>query len=114
MTFSSQFYDTNRLDIWLSYEENMNESSIWWGTVYALKNNSAIAKENENSHKPGKHSEVPAVAWWQIGNEVIFRIFSLEEYFLLHLELKALQSPFVLLVQTFLELLILIFLLAQI
>ena len=75
MTFSSQFYDTNRLDIWISYEENMNESSIWWGTVYALKNNSAIAKENDNSHKPGKHSEVPAVAWWQIGNEVTFRFF---------------------------------------
>ena len=73
MTFSSQFYDTNRLDIWMSYEENMNESSIWWGTVYALKNNSAIARENDNSHKPGKHSEVPAVAWWQIGNEVTFR-----------------------------------------
>ena len=70
VTFSSQFYDTNRLDIWMSYEENMNQSSIWWGTVYALKNNSAIDREHENSSKPGKHSEVPAVAWWQIGNEV--------------------------------------------
>ena len=54
----------------MSYEENMNQSSIWWGTVYALKNNSAIDREHENSSKPGKHSEVPAVAWWQIGNEV--------------------------------------------
>ena len=44
VTFSSQFYDTNAVDIWLSYGENMNQSSVWWGTVYADRNLTALAR----------------------------------------------------------------------
>ena len=54
----------------MSYDQNMNESSVWWGTVYADKNMTAVEKESENEHKPGKHESIPAVAWWQIGNDV--------------------------------------------
>ena len=51
MTFSSQFYDTNKMDVWMSHEENMNQSSVWWGTVYADKNLTAIDNERENMQK---------------------------------------------------------------
>ena len=54
----------------MSYDQNMNESSVWWGTVYAEKNLTAVNSTYENEHKPGKHESIPAVAWWQIGNEV--------------------------------------------
>ena len=71
VTFSNQFYNTNNVDIWRSYDEDMNQSSVWWGTVYAERNLTALMKENENSHRPGKHSAIPAVAWWQIGDKVV-------------------------------------------
>ena len=71
VTFSSQFYDTNAVAIWLSYGENMNQSSVWWGTVYADRNLTALARESENMARPGKHSAIPAVAWWQIGDKVV-------------------------------------------
>ena len=80
----------------------MNESSIWWGTVYGEMNKytpvsqgcilanpsekytplqhkqllrtticrTAIDQERPHMNKPGKHTSIPAVAWWQIGNEV--------------------------------------------
>ena len=70
MTFSSQFWDTNKVDVWMSYNEDMNQSSVWWGTVFADKNTSAIDRERENMQKPGKLESIPAVAWWQIGNDV--------------------------------------------
>ncbi len=54
----------------MSYDQNMNQSSVWWGTVYADKNLDAVEKEFENEHKPGKHESIPAVAWWEIGNDV--------------------------------------------
>ena len=54
----------------MSYDQNMNESSIWWGTIYAERNLTAMEKESENQYKPGKLPDIPAVAWWQIGNDV--------------------------------------------
>ena len=30
----------------------------------------AIDQERPHMNKPGKHTSIPAVAWWQIGNEV--------------------------------------------
>ena len=84
--------------MWLSHDQNMNESSIWWGTVYGEMNKytpvnqgcifakytplqhkqllrtticrTAIDQERPHMNKPGKHTSIPAVAWWQIGNEV--------------------------------------------
>ena len=50
----------------------MNESSIWWGTIYAERNLTAMERESENQYKPGKLPDIPAVAWWQIGNDVKF------------------------------------------
>jgi len=69
--YSSKFYETNQVDIWLTYDQNMNQSSIWWGTVYAKRNLSAMAKEGDNMYKPGKPSQIANVAWWQIGDKVI-------------------------------------------
>jgi len=71
VTFTSQFYDTNMVDIWLSYEENMNQSSVWWGTVFAQQNRTAMEKEHDNMNKPGKTGVVPAVSWWKAGDQVI-------------------------------------------
>jgi len=71
VTFTSQFYDTNMVDIWLSYEENMNQSSVWWGTVFAKQNRTAMDRESGNMGKPGKPNVVPAVSWWLAGEDVI-------------------------------------------
>ena len=71
VTFTSKFYDTNMVDVWLDYEENMNQSSIWWWTIYAERNLTAIDKESSNMGKPGKPGAVPAVSWWQVGDSVL-------------------------------------------
>ena len=71
VTFTSQYYDTNRVDIWARYQENMNTSSIFWGTVYAERNVTAMDLEHDNYHKPGKPGEIPAVSWWQLGDDVV-------------------------------------------
>jgi len=71
VTFTSQFYDTNMVDIWRSYEENMNQSSVWWGTVFAKQNRTAMDREHDNMGKPGKPNVVPAVSWWLVGDDVL-------------------------------------------
>ena len=75
VTFTSQFYDTNTVDVWLKYEENMNQSSVFWGTVYAKRNLTAMAAENDNLHGNGKYQSIPAVSWWQVGNDVSYYLF---------------------------------------
>ena len=71
VTFTSKFYDTNMVDIWLDYQENMNQSSIWWYTIYADRNLTAIGQESDNMGRPGKPGAVPAVSWWQVGDSVL-------------------------------------------
>ena len=71
VVFSNSFYDTNQVDIWERYEENMNQSSVWWDTVFSERNITAMAKEQENMYKPGKPAFIPNVAWWQLGNDVL-------------------------------------------
>ena len=66
-----KFYDTNMVNIWLSYEENMNQSSIWWGTIYAERNRSAMDLEGDNMYGHDRPSAVSAVSWWQLGDEVL-------------------------------------------
>ena len=69
--FTSKFYDTNMVQIWLDYEENMNQSSIWWGTIYAERNRSAMDLEGDNMYGHDRPSAVSAVSWWQLGDEVL-------------------------------------------
>ena len=69
--FTSKFYDTNMVQIWLDYEENMNQSSIWWGTIYAERNRSAMDLEGGNMYADGRPSVVSAVSWWQLGDDVL-------------------------------------------
>ena len=71
VTFTSKFYETNMVDIWLDYEQNMNVSSIWWGTIFADRNLTAMQKEGGNMGRPGKPGAVPAVSWWQVGDDVL-------------------------------------------
>ena len=70
VTFSSQFYDTTMVEVWLKYDQNMNQSSVFWGTIYGERNRTAMDLESPNIYKPGKHTAIPAVAWWQIGKDV--------------------------------------------
>ena len=71
VVFSSRFYDTNQVDIWERYEENMNQSSVWWGTVYADQNLTAKETESSNMNQAGKPGMIPNVAWWQLDNDVL-------------------------------------------
>ena len=66
-----RYYDTDHVELWRRYSENMNQSSIWWGTVYATRNLSAIAKEGPLLHDMYQPGSVPAVSWWQVGDEVL-------------------------------------------
>ena len=70
VTFSSQFYDTTMVEVWLKYDQNMNQSSVFWGTIYGERNRTAMDLESPNIYKPGKHTAIPAVAWWKIGKDV--------------------------------------------
>ena len=68
-----RYYDTSSVELWRRYSENMNQSSVWWGTVFATQNLSAIentgpVREDIGHTRPGS---VPAVAWWQVGREVL-------------------------------------------
>merc|ERR1711963_201215 len=49
----------------------MNQSSVYWGCIYASQNQTAIEKEIQNMYKPGKSSMVPNVAWWRVGKEAL-------------------------------------------
>jgi len=71
VTFSGKYYDSNIRQIWENYEEDMNQSSVYWGCIYADQNRTAIDKEGSNMYADGKPSMVPAVAWWKVGNEVL-------------------------------------------
>merc|ERR1719402_194110 len=71
VSFTSRFYDTDHVELWRRYSENMNQSSVWWGTVFATRNLSAIAKEGPLLHDMYQPGSVPAVAWWQVGDEVL-------------------------------------------
>ena len=75
----------------MSYDQNMNESSIWWGTIYAERNLTAMERESENQYKPGKLPDIPAVAWWQIGNDVK-SVFSVNSFLILILLLKVVAT----------------------
>ena len=72
VVFSNSYYDTNQNDIWQSYHENMNQSSVYWGTVFAEQNMTAKEREHDNMNKPGKPGMIPNVAWWQVGDDVSF------------------------------------------
>ena len=105
---------TVHCQVWLSHDQNMNESSIWWGTVYGEMNKykpvnqqgcifanppdtplqheqllrtticrTAIDQERPHMNKPGKHTSIPAVAWWQIGNEVSLCLYIHQRFCLL-------------------------------
>jgi len=71
VTFSSKYYDSNMAQIWENYEEDMNQSSVWWGCIYADHNLTAQDVEGSNMYAPGKPSGVPAVSWWKVGKEVV-------------------------------------------
>jgi len=71
VTFTSNFYDTNMVKIWEKYEENMNQSSVWWGMVYAKQNLTAMEAERDDMYKPGRPTSIPAVSWWQVGDDVL-------------------------------------------
>ena len=45
VTFSSQFYDTTMVEVWLKYDQNMNQSSVFWGTIYGERNRTAMDRE---------------------------------------------------------------------
>jgi len=74
VTFTSRFYDTDHVALWSHFGENMNYTSVWWGTVYAHQN--TTAKEyfndwNENGTFGEHTGSVPAVSWWKVGNDVL-------------------------------------------
>jgi len=71
VTFSHQFYESNMVEIWEKYDEDMNQSSVWWGCIYAKENRTAMDRESDDLYKPGKPSVVPAVAWWKVGKDVL-------------------------------------------
>ena len=72
VTFTSKFYDTNIVDVWRRYEQNMNQSSVFWGTIFAERNVSALMAEAGNIYGNDKFASIPAVSWWQVGNDVNF------------------------------------------
>merc|ERR1711953_1386228 len=55
------------------YGENMNYTSVWWGTVYAHQNLTAQSYfSNWAQEHPGNYtSSVPAVSWWKVGKDVL-------------------------------------------
>jgi len=74
VTFTSRFYeDTEHTALWKYYGENMNYTSVWWGTVYAHQNLTAKAYfSNWAQEHPGNYtSSVPAVSWWKVGKDVL-------------------------------------------
>ena len=71
VSFSNQFYDTNQVYIWKWYEEDMSQSSIYWGRVYGKENVTAKEHEKEAMNNPYKPSNTPAVSWWRLGNKVL-------------------------------------------
>ena len=66
-TFSNQFWDTNQLQVWKKYNENMNKSSVWFGTTYAEFNITAREAEKDDMNDPERPSHLPTVAWWKLG-----------------------------------------------
>ena len=61
------------MELWRRYEENMNQSSVWWHTLFGRQNLTAqVINDDElddiDDMRPGS---VPAVAWWQVGQEVL-------------------------------------------
>ena len=71
ITFSNKFYDTNTVDVWRSYEANMNMSSVWWSCIYGQENHTAIEHESGAMGNPDKPGVVPAVAWWTVGKDAL-------------------------------------------
>merc|ERR1719192_2838639 len=72
VTFTSRYYDTDHVALWKYYGENMNYTSVWWGTVYATQN--LTAKDHFSGwHEDGlEHTgSVPAVSWWKVGKDVL-------------------------------------------
>merc|ERR1712130_1034310 len=72
VTFTSRFYDTDHVALWKYYGENMNYTSVWWGTVYATQNLTA-KKHFDGWDEDGlEHTgSVPAVSWWKVGKDVL-------------------------------------------
>ena len=68
----------------------MNQSSVFWGTVYAKRNLTAMAAENDNLHGNGKYQSIPAVSWWQVGNDVSYCLLftALKSQKILNLKVK--------------------------
>merc|ERR1711971_1210788 len=53
VTFTSRFYDTDHVALWRNMSENMNYTSVWWGTVYAHQNTTAKEYFNDWTLKAG-------------------------------------------------------------
>ena len=71
VTFTSRFYDTNHVAIWRDAGENMNHTSVWWSTVYATQNRTAIEYYHDAMGSPDHTGAVPAVSWWKVGDDVL-------------------------------------------
>ena len=77
VSFTSRFYDTNRNDYFLNvHNQDMTNSSVFFGTVYANFSIDAIQdynqwkSENEDATKL-RNDHVYHVSWWLIGQDVL-------------------------------------------
>ena len=61
------------MELWREYEENMNQSSVWWHTLYGRQNLTSQAENGPLLDEIGqtRPGAVPAVSWWQVGQEVL-------------------------------------------
>merc|ERR1712055_984471 len=71
VTFTSRFYDTDHVALWRAHGENMNYTSVWWGTVYAHQNLTAKEFFRDWTNGLNHTSSVPAVSWWKVGKDVL-------------------------------------------
>ena len=75
--FSSRFYDTNIARIFKDiYDQDMHESSVYFGTILGRQNDTAKDLMNEEMHAGNRAPRVSAVSWWTVGSKV----FAMSEY----------------------------------
>jgi len=70
-TYSNQFLDTNQLQVWKKYNEDMRQSSLWFETVYSNQNITAMEKEEEDMTQLDRPYSTAHVSWWTLGDKAV-------------------------------------------
>ncbi|ELU09374.1 hypothetical protein CAPTEDRAFT_194807 [Capitella teleta] len=70
VSFYNRYYDTNHVDIFNAYNQNINESKVFWKTILAEFDVEQNTNLRENITAGPKVAMIDHVAWWRIGDRV--------------------------------------------